>query len=397
MQEEYLHLVWRLKRLPMHQLYLTNGQQLRVLECGQHNLDSGPDFFNGKIEIEGIIWVGNIEFHVKASDWFRHQHHHDPAYSNTILHVVLDYDTDILINEKPLPTLELKPYLDFNHWKKYASLLLHQQWIPCENQLKYVSQRSRSQQLETALLQRLSRKAKEIEKQFYFFGGDLLAVYYSTYAKAFGLKVNELPFLELASKIPLSLLWRRSAEEVRIMMLGCAGFFQNAAQFALEEDSSQWELLKLNHKLNEMVFHSWKFKGLRPASFPNHRIPEFGEFCRNQDFFRLHELEVNEILQILSAHFKHSGMMKNLLVINVLVPVFWWYGTFNNQERLKEKALVLLKSQGAETNSVINRWKKLGFAVKSSSDSQGLLELKNEFCNDKKCLSCKIGNEIVTA
>lgn len=395
MQEEYLQLLWRHKRLPMHQLFLTNGRQLLILNTGKFNTDSGPDFFNGKIKIDGITWVGNIEFHVKASDWFKHKHQFDEAYRNTVLHVVFEHDADVEIEGQPIPTLELKTYIDFHHWRKYQSLLREEKWIPCANMLSAVSAECKKEQIEGTLLQRLERRAQEIEKEYRFFKGDLLQLYYQRYARVFGLRVNELPFLELASKIPLTLLWRTKSEDASVILLGTAGFFQNPKRFKLEPKQPDWDFLKQHYQLEEMAFHSWKFKGLRPPSFPNHRILQFGACCSQQEFFRLHELTAAEIIALFNNQLQSSVMMRQLLLINAVVPLLWWYGEANNQALQREKAIEILNSQGAEKNTITRQAKNLAFPLKSSFDSQGLLELKNEFCNNKKCLSCKIGMEVL--
>lgn len=94
--EQLLHYVWKHKLLPLQQLTTTDGRTVEVIDPGMHNRkDGGPDFFNAKMKIDGTLWVGNVEIHSKASDWYRHGHDHDSAYDNVVLHVVEIADRDV--------------------------------------------------------------------------------------------------------------------------------------------------------------------------------------------------------------------------------------------------------------------------------------------------------------
>jgi hypothetical protein len=166
MREEYIHQIWKTKRLPMHDLQLIDGRKLTIQQVGWHNHESGPDFFNGSIELDGIKWNGNIEIHIKSSDWYAHQHQIDPAYDNVILHVVYQYDKPVIVNGEELPTLELKSYLDQNDWSSYDSLIKNQTWIPCEKSIQEVDELFVSMQIENALIERLQRKSMQIELRY---------------------------------------------------------------------------------------------------------------------------------------------------------------------------------------------------------------------------------------
>ena len=93
--EKLLHYVWMHKLLPSKKFTTTDGQNVKILDPGQHNTNQGPDFINARIGIDGIIWAGNVEIHSSSSDWNRHKHHTDPVYNTTILHVVEQADADI--------------------------------------------------------------------------------------------------------------------------------------------------------------------------------------------------------------------------------------------------------------------------------------------------------------
>ena len=90
MKEEYLHFIWRQKLLSKYQLFIQNKKSLTIIDPGQWNSNSGPDFLQAKIKIDETIWVGHVEIHINASDWFAHHHEDDPNYDTVILHVVLN-------------------------------------------------------------------------------------------------------------------------------------------------------------------------------------------------------------------------------------------------------------------------------------------------------------------
>ena len=80
--------VWQHRLWMAQAMFTVDGRKVQVIDPGRLNTDAGPDFFNAKVKIDGEMWVGNIEIHVRASDWFRHHHDIDKAYDNVILHVV---------------------------------------------------------------------------------------------------------------------------------------------------------------------------------------------------------------------------------------------------------------------------------------------------------------------
>jgi hypothetical protein len=377
MKEEYLHLLWKLKRIPITQLKLSDGRPLEVLDFGWYNTASGPDFFNGKIKIDGIIWSGNIEMHVNSSDWFAHQHQFDPAYDNVILHVVFHHDREVIVNHEALPTLELKTLIDEQHYFQYQQLNLANTWIACEKKLSSIKPITIQQQLENALAMRLERKAKLLQVQLKTLRGDELQLIYELIARVFGLKVNELPFMELCKKLPFYLLKNKTLNEIQFLLLGVAGLIPS---------DKEWMYLKQKYELTAMNPYSWKKKGLRPPSFPEKMINKFAVICHelinltfeNEDTFK---------------HLNYSKSFENLLIINVQSIYLWWKGKNTNNLNLQEKALLLLEQTPSETNVIVTNWKKLGIKAISAFESQALLELKNEHCAQKKCLSCKIGIE----
>lgn len=402
MKEEYLHQVWLTKRLPMHQLVLTDGRKLNIIQTGWHNHESGPDFFNGSIELDGIRWNGNIEIHIRSSDWYAHKHHLDQAYNNVILHVVYQHDKPVLINGEAIPTLELKSILDQKHWASYESLIKNDAWIACGSQLDEVDPFFISAQIESALIARLDRKAQDLALRFEVLGRNLQQLQYEVLAQSFGTKVNALPFTELAQRMPVKTIWREGKDAAPALLLGTAGFLEELDPLtAWEPLKQEWGLQLVKHSFQPMKRHSWKFKGLRPQGFPDLRIIQFAAvISRMQQDFSLLEKSVEELLHFFnekdsSDHAKLSAAFQNLILLNSVVPLLWWYGNHTGEEAYRRKALDLLESIEPESNAVIKSWKSIGVSCNSAYDSQGLLELKNEMCDQKKCLYCKIGLKIL--
>lgn len=107
--EDFLHYVWQFRSFDFNGLQTTRGENLKIINPGLLNKNAGPDFFHAKIEIGDTIWAGNVEIHLKSSDWLKHNHQLNPAYENVILHVVYEHDAEInRMDGSILPVLELK-------------------------------------------------------------------------------------------------------------------------------------------------------------------------------------------------------------------------------------------------------------------------------------------------
>ena len=109
MKEGFLHYLWNYQLFDISKLATVQGDAITILKRGIYNHNSGPDFFNAQIVIGNQKWAGNVEIHLKSSDWYLHHHEEDANYENVILHVVWEHDTDIFRKDNSkLPTLVLK-------------------------------------------------------------------------------------------------------------------------------------------------------------------------------------------------------------------------------------------------------------------------------------------------
>ena len=390
MKEEYLHHLWKNKQIPFHQLKLVSGEDILIYDVGQHNkFESGPDFSNGKIKIGNVTWFGNIELHLKSSDWYHHNHQLDRAYDNVILHVVYTHDQNVFINNKAIPTIELKGLIP------EIEEVLNKHEFPCSTFLDELDPIYLESMKEKAIIKRLNRRLLNINK--YGDESNPKQVLYSLLAQAFGCKINAQPFQELTNRIPIKLIIKEQCFNVKTLILNVSGIGER------ELLDKNWIHLKSKYKLDTMSRHVWKHKGLRPKSFPEIRLLQFAEIVEKFDFdTSFVYLGSNELIKNLRSllilsdkSIKISSAMIDLIIINCFVAFIWWYGNVKMNENIQEKSLDLLQFLNAEENHILKKWKAIGVNCINSYDSQSLLEIYNEFCTVKKCLFCEVGNKII--
>lgn len=394
MIETYLHFLWKLKRLPFHRIKTTDGKEIQILNNGIHNVsESGPDFFNARIIYEKMEWAGQIEIHVKSSDWHKHKHHTDEAYNNVILHVVYEHDKEIKVNGTILPTLELKHYIDehhYNQWTKFANAMKE---IPCEDVIQDVDSVFLKAMIHRAVADRLNRKINQL--LYLYDNMDNQSALYYLLAQAFGTKINSVPFELLSNQLPLTVLKRLHQFTQKKLLLKASGLFENEKQndfiFPIEVQTIQSSL--------------WKRKGLRPPAFPERRVLQFAEFVSICDFERLAEhlspKEAYNYIEILTQQINKnteyiiSIQLINQLFINAFLPYYWFKSIRDENDQLQEFVLSFLEEIKSEDNYILKKWRKIGVYSKNAYESQALIELYNEYCSLKKCLSCQVGTKIL--
>lgn len=418
MKEDFLHYLWQYN-LYAKPLFLSSGEEVEVINPGEHNFDSGPDFFNAKIKIEETIWAGNIEMHVNASDWKKHKHQNDESYNSIVLHVVAKNDYKATRNNgDEIPTLELKA--PKNLYEQYLYLMQTSDWVPCKAFISKINEFTILQCKESLLVERLNEKSEIIEQRFIANNNNWEETFYQTLAYNFGFKTNAQPFEMLAKSIPLSYLGKHKDELslIEAMLLGQSGL--------LEPDSnSQYvkQLMKdyshLANKFSLKAMHKslWKFMRLRPANFPTLRIAQFAALIHNSNALFSKLIKASSIIEIkelfiikASAYwdthysFKSTSASKAKrlglsafynIVINTIAPMLFYYGKQKKQPEYVEKALQFLCDTPNEQNSIIKKWAELGIDAKNAFDSQALIQLKNVYCKNRKCLNCRIGNQVI--
>ncbi len=421
MKEEFLHYLWKYKLYNTSNLKTVNGETIEILNSGLHNLDAGPDFFNGKVKIGETTWAGNIEIHVKSFDWLKHNHQTDKAYDNVVLHVVYQYDNPVLDkNKQPIPTLELKDIIDQSLYEKYEDLIASKDWIPCGNQIKLVDAFIINTWLNRLVVERLERKSEEIKETLSQNKNDWEQSFYQYLFKYFGLKVNAFPFEQLAKNTPLKITEKHNQlNSIEALFYGQAGFLEaDLKEEYYQNLLKEYQFLKAKFGLQAIDKSLWKLLRLRPANFPTIRISQLASLLNQHPrlFSKIIEAKtVTEIQQYFKVnaskywdnHYQFGeetipAATKNLgintinnIIINVVVPFTFVYGKFKQDEELVEKALSLLEKTKPETNIIVKNWKELGVKSANAMQTQSLIELKNNYCSTKKCLNCSIGNYIL--
>jgi len=420
MTEEFLHYIWQY-RLYNPNLVLQSGEQIEVIHPGMHNSDSGPDFFNARIRIGETIWAGNIEIHILSSDWKRHNHNQDMSYDNVILHVVWRDDTPVFRkNGTTIPTLELDGRYNENSWKHYLGFMASQRWIPCEAMIPAVDSFVRNAWLDRVLVERLERKALQVEEILSLTKNDWTLTFYRLLARNMGFKLNNQAFEMLAQSLPFNFLAKHADDlfQVEAMVFGQAGLLENAlADEYPSKLKKEYDFLKKKFDLTPIDAHLWKFMRLHPGNFPTLRLAQFasiihhsrtimGELFNSNDVDTYRKLFGAEASTYWNTHytFDKSSVSKrktlglssiDLVIINLVAPLLVAYGRWKNDTAKIEKAIDLLMQLKPENNAYTRHWDKIGIFAKDASMSQSLIELKSQYCDNKKCLSCAVGNQLL--
>lgn len=419
--EELLHFVWQHQFFNRKDLKTQDGQPLLIKRAGTLNRHSGPDFFNGQIRIGSILWVGNIEIHCRSSDWIAHRHQLDPAYQKVILHVVWEHDREIyLASGQKLSVLELKGLIKKQLIEKYQELQKSKAEIPCEKYLPELEPIYPLNMLDRCLLERVESKSDRISQILQQNQNDWESTFYQLLSKYFGFKVNAIPFELLAIQTPYSLVRKYCGRErsMQALFFGQAGLLQTGKgdEYYLSL-KSEYEHLKRLHKLQAIDPSLWKFMRLRPSNFPTIRIAQLASFFASlsRPFIAICQMEKIEemkkpfrfnIPEYWRSHSKFNTPIKRLrrgtlgeasidaIIINVIVPILF---SWNRSHSLKDdvKLLELLKEVKSENNRIVRSWEKKGLMAESAFDSQALIELKQSYCEEKKCLNCIIGSAML--
>lgn len=421
MNEAFLHYLWQFQQFNKSNLQTTAGEKMSVLKTGILNTNAGPDFSHARLQINDIEWVGNVEIHIKSSDWKLHKHQNDEAYNNVIMHIVWENDQLIMRQDgSTIPTLELKLIADLNLLNKYQNLIDNQSIIPCEEHFLQVSNLSKIGILDKVLAKRLQQKAQIVEQIFEQNKGDWEETAFQLLARNFGFKLNSETFLRLAQNLPLKVLQkhRNNLTHIEAMLFGQAGLIDKVDEYA-EKLSQEYEFFaaKFSLKATQLNSHEWKFLRTRPANFPTIRIAQLAKLITQQQSFFSLFTQTNVIEDLRNAlkieqsvywqeHYsfgkiankKLVGLGKdsiNNILINTVIPLLACYSEKTDNQELMNRCISFLEDLPAEKNHITEMWEGLGLEIKTAFDSQASIELYNNFCTQKRCLQCNVGIEIL--
>ena len=420
MREDFLHYLWVHKKLPFTQLKTHQNESLEIIHFGNYLQLSGPDIFNAQIRIANQKWAGNIEIHVKSSDWYLHQHEYDSAYDSVILHVVWEHDVPIFRKDNSeIPTLELKNWVNPKELNAYKNLITKKNWINCETAIHGIDEFHWENWKEKLVLERLERKAIQIIERLEQTKNDWEQVFFELLAKNFGLHINGAVFLKMAQQLSYHLIRKEKANLLHIeaLLFGVLNALHTHHEDVyFNELKKTWHCLKTKYQLKELLDEALTFFKHRPDNFPTIRLAQLAMVLyKNEQLFekcmqansseKIYKILRHATSEYWQTHyvFGASSISKkkmishaflDLLLVNTIIPLQFCYKR-KLGETPEEELLSGLKEIKAEKNSIIHKFKELDIEATTAYDSQALLQLKNEYCDKSKCLQCAIGLNIL--
>ncbi len=425
MKEDFIVYLWKHRILRGQPLLTMGGERLEIISPGQENPDSGPDFLAATVRIGDTLWAGNVEIHVRSSQWFAHNHHTDKAYANIILHVVYIYDKEVLDHYgKPIHHLEAKGYFDPSLQHNYNLLLSNKGWIPCEKQLRTQESFILNHWIWRLVISRLERKAEEVHHYLKYFDQHKEKTLLFLLARSLGGKANAAAFGMLVQRISYEILLRNHDNifSLEAMLFGLAGMLEKPfTETYPEKLRMEYHYQQKKHKLPPPLrFETWKYSRMRPSNFPDLRIAQlamiihkssgllFSNIILNNDATHAAKLLSVAPSDYWSSHYRlgktaaskmrpiGENTIQNIL-INAVAPMNFVQARESHIDT-GDAALCLLEHLPPENNNIIRKWNGIippSAKPENAATTQGLLELRKYYCVPRKCLKCMIGHKIL--
>lgn len=423
MKEDLLHYIWKHKKYPIARIRTTKGMAISVQSSGIHNHLSGPDFFNAKMFLDEQLWAGNVEVHIKSSDWYAHKHETDPNYDNVVLHVVWEDDVAVFrADGSEIPTLELKNYIDDVVLSNYKKLFQQNPdtFINCGKDITAVSGFSFNNWKERLYYERLERKSKVVFKLLQDSNNDWEKVLFVLLLKNFGSKINGDFFFELGLSIDFSIVRKLQNKplELEALLFGLSGLLQDDKESNTykTELRRKFDYLCRKYELDARVFSKPQFFKLRPSNFPTIRLSQFAQLYASEhslfdkaikiketDFYTMFMVKTSTFWE---THYTFDKTSKkgiktttkkliDLLIINTILPLRFCYQRKQGIS-FEDTFTKPLLDIAPEENSILQKYRTLGIKATNAKDSQALLELYTNYCVKNKCLQCAVGVELLT-
>lgn len=416
MTERLLQYIWQFKYFNQNELSTVDGETLIIIHPGKLNSNQGPDFLDARIKVHDTIWVGNIELHLNSSNWLDHNHSNDTNYRNIILHVVWQNDVAL---ELPFPVLELQSKVSTLLLSKYDALMNSRLFIPCENMIHQVDDMLWTSWKERLMIERLQQRATLIEATLEQNNNHWEETFWRLVARNFGVTVNSEAFEKIAVSLPLNIITKHKNQihQTEALLFGQGGLLE--AKFTEDYPNmlkKEYQFYRKKYELKpiQIPLH---FLRMRPSNFPTIRLAQLAMLVHEsvhlfsvirdtmllKDIKKLLTISANDywhyhyIFDEESVYKKKTlgTQMIDIIIINTIIPILFAYGYRNKEDVYKERALRWLEELTAEKNSITSGYSKLGINNKTAFDSQALLQLKNHYCNQKRCLDCAIGNRLL--
>lgn len=420
--EDFLHYLWKFRLFDQKGLYTDSGEPIEIVNVGLPNTHAGPDFQSSMIRIGGTLWAGNVEIHLRSSDWERHKHHTDKSYDSVILHVVGRHDQEIFRTDgSNIPVLALDKLIPQKISEAYLSLVECMDWIPCGRQISKIDSFLIKNWLYRVEIERLEQKSESITDLLMEFKGGWDEAFYLYLASNFGFKINSMPFEMLARSLPQQLLarYKNMPLQIESLIFGQAGFLdQKHTDEYPKLLRKEFEFLKKKHSLKPLDSYIWKYMRMRPVNFPTSRLAQFAALLTRSNHLFSRILAETDIWGIISMfqdlpvnnywnnHYRFdvpttrvsSGLGEqsiNNILINTVAVFLMAYGRKTGSSEHIDRSISLLENLPPETNALTKRFKEIRVSPDSAFFSQSLIQLKKAYCDEKKCLSCAIGMKLL--
>lgn len=419
--EELMQYVWHHRLWLAGEMKTNDGRPVAVVDVGQQNRDAGPDFFNAKVRIGGEMWCGNVEIHVRASDWHRHGHNSDPAYDSVILHVVQHDDCEIRTTDgRVLPQMELPCARDFS--QRYAAFINNPaNTLACAVEMRSLSPVLVRDWLDNLAFERLYQKVDAINERLERSSGDWEQAAFITLGRALGAGINGDAFERVATSLPLRLMHKHcdSLLSLEALLFGQAGLLNNAAQNPyVGQLKREYDFLVLKFGLQAPQPLTWRMSRMRPASFPHRRLATlarmvYGGFSLMQKIVDVEtEAQARELFRLDLTGFWSSrynfasqgsaakpaafgAATVDMLIINVVAPLLMAYGMATGDDSLGDRAVDILEHLPGEHNRYTADFEALGVANPNAFVSQAMVQAHRSYCDVRKCLYCRLGHRIL--
>lgn len=445
--EELIFQLWERGYFSTLELKTDDGRPLNIISLGQKNLDSGPDFKDIAIKINNKIFQGDLEIHRSANDWYLHVHHHDSAYNNVILHLVIGPKSPPhkILRLNQLPVLA-QVFVDISEQQiKYLTQKYKLSIPPTYKTIKCKlldhDLNKKLAIIEHVGLKRLTLKAerfKEDRQQ-----NSWNQIIYMGIMEALGYSKNQRPFRKLSKLLPIEVLFlelpdkhKPSVINLQALLFGIAGLLPSQDPKLLIKDEEivqyvsqleqQWETIKSNIGVIPMRKEDWQFFRLRPTNFPTRRLAgasyilaRFVELGLLETFLKIFNGLKDHPDQIISElesificttdgywadHYLFDdsgsfGIQSTLvgqerardITVNIVLPVVLAYAEETENGHLKTILFQVYRQYPKLSSNQIIRYmtKHLNSrSINTALKQQGLIHLYKMFCKNKECDRC---------
>jgi hypothetical protein len=419
--EKLLQSVWKNQWFAKDKLETVHQQPLSVINHGFSHQDAGPDFKQAIIKIGEVTWAGNVEIHIRSSDWYKHQHQKDMKYNSVILHVVYEHDQEVFTAQNTLlPTLVLQPLISPQLLLRYNQLIHAPHPLPCEAYIENIPTLTIQSFLTRLTYDRLVRKQSQIFDILHSFSEDWEQTLFYILCQSFGFKTNAPAFEMLGKALPFKILKKHTDSHLQVaaLIFGQAGMLEEElGDNYYQSLQNEYFYLRTKYRLLPIEVKCWNLLRLRPHNFPCIRLAQLIEVIfHHQKLFEkiihpnplsyFENLFIHKPEEYWNTHYYFGKKSREcekmmgeksfqLLLINALVPFLYAYSTFTGNEKLQEYCMRLLELLPFEENHITTKYQQKGFCDHNASNSQALLELHQKYCEKKQCIECVVGQRVI--